>query len=59
MRTELRKLPSNVKLLFGGQCGSGGLLAVTESGVEDANVVGVGDPVGDIFPPLTSRGEKV
>ena len=34
---------------MGGESGAGGLLAIAEGGVEDADVVGVGDTVGDVF----------
>ena len=46
---ELRQLAGNVELLLAGHGGAGGLLAVSEGGVEDANVVGVIDAVGDVF----------
>ena len=46
---ELGELPGNVDLLLGRQGGARGLLAVAESGVEDANVVGVRDAIWDVI----------
>ncbi|CAL5347861.1 unnamed protein product [Camellia sinensis] len=46
--TELGELAGDVELLFAGHVGAGGLLAVAEGGVEDADVAGVGDAVGDV-----------
>lgn len=42
------------ELLVAGHGGAGGLLAVTEGGIEDADIVGVGDVIGDVLGP---RGE--
>jgi len=49
VNAELGELPGDVDLLLGGQGGARGLLAVAESGVEDADVVGVRDAVGDVI----------
>lgn len=46
---ELGELARDVQLLLAGHGGAGGLLAVSEGGVEDADVVGVGDAVGDVI----------
>ncbi|KAI5402067.1 hypothetical protein KIW84_066512 [Lathyrus oleraceus] len=46
--TKLRKLASNVEFFLGSHGGSGGLFAVAESGVEDANIGRVRDVVGDV-----------
>lgn len=43
------------ELLLGGHGGPGGLLAVAESGVENANIVGIGDSVRDVFRPARRR----
>lgn len=45
---ELGELAGDVELLLGGHGGAGGLLAVAEGGVEDADVPGVGDAAGDV-----------
>lgn len=47
--SELDELAGDVKLLLGREGGARGLLAVTESGVEDANVVGVGNVARDVL----------
>lgn len=52
---ELGELPSNVDLLLGRQGGTRGLLAVAESGVEDADVVGVRDAIGDVIWAVPGR----
>lgn len=57
VHAELGQLSSNVELLFGGEGGAGGLLAVAEGGVEDADIVGVGDAIGDILG--TASGARV
>lgn len=46
---ELSELTSDVELFLGGESSAGRLFAVSEGGVEDADVVGVGDAVGDVF----------
>lgn len=51
--TEFGKLASNVEFFLGSHGGSGGLFAVTESGVEDANIGGVRDVVGDVRRTVT------
>ncbi|MCI16679.1 hypothetical protein A2U01_0037823, partial [Trifolium medium] len=45
---KLGKLASNVEFLFGSHGGAGGLFAVAEGGVEDADIRGVRDVVGDV-----------
>lgn len=45
------ELAGDVELLLGGHGGAGGLLAVAEGGVKDADIGGIGDPVGDVFGP--------
>ncbi|GAU12082.1 hypothetical protein TSUD_00480 [Trifolium subterraneum] len=46
--SKLGKLASNVELLFRSHGGAGGLFAVAEGGVEDADIRGVRDVVGDV-----------
>lgn len=43
------------ELLLGGHGGSRGLLAVAESGVENAHIVRIGDPVRDVFRAARPR----
>lgn len=51
---EPGELPGYVELLLGSHGGPGRLLAVAEGGVEHADVLGIGDVVGDVFG--TSKG---
>ena len=55
---ELRELARDVELLLGGERGAGGLLAVAEGGVEDADVVGVGNAVGDVVRAAAAEGVR-
>ncbi|GAU12083.1 hypothetical protein TSUD_00490 [Trifolium subterraneum] len=52
----LGKLASNVKFLFRSHGGAGGLFAVAEGGVEDADIRGVRDVVGDVRRTKRGRG---
>lgn len=55
---ELGELAGNVELLLGGEGGPRGLLSVAESGIEDANIVGVGYTVRNVLrtPHLRRSG---
>ena len=52
---EAGELAGHDELLGAGHGGAGGLLAVAERGVEDADVVGVVDAVGDVLGPPPRR----
>ena len=56
VHAELRELARDVELLLGGEGGAGGLLAVAERGVEDADVVAVGNAVGDVVRAAAAEG---
>ena len=51
---QLGEVAGDLELLGRGQGGAGGLLAVAEGRVEDADVVGVGDAAGDVFRTRTA-----
>ncbi|CAL5328773.1 unnamed protein product [Camellia sinensis] len=53
---ELGELAGDVELLLAGHGGAGGLFAVAEGGVEDADVVGVRDAIGDVGRPRSGTG---
>ena len=49
VHAEFGKVARYFEFFLGGECGARGLLSIAEGGVEYADVVGVGDAVGDVL----------
>lgn len=55
---EFSKLTRDVEFFLGCECSSGRLFAVTESRIEDADVVGIGNAVRDVFGTAAAQGMR-
>lgn len=51
-------MPGYIQLLLSRHCRTRRLFAITEGGVEDADVVGVGDSVGNVLGSGYPSGDK-
>lgn len=54
INAKLGEITCNFKFFRAGECGAGRLLTVAECGVENTDIVGIGDVAGDVFGAWTA-----